>query len=62
MVSGPVILSLSIMTIFAKKAGSQAINSHVLTGKNPCISQAIHVLLMHGFCILHISILGRHKK
>ena len=39
-----------------------AINSHVLTGKNPCINQAIHMLLMHGFCTLHIRILGRHKN
>ena len=34
----------------------------LLTGKNPCIYQAIHVLLMHGFCSLHIRILGRYKK
>ena len=27
----------------------QAINSHVLTDRNPCIKKAIHVLLMHGF-------------
>ena len=32
---------------------SHAINSHVLTGKNPCINTAIHVLLMHGFCTLY---------
>ena len=37
----------------AVNAVSHAINRHVLTGKNPCINQAIHVLLMHGFCTLH---------
>ena len=47
--------------IIAYKPVSHAINSHVLTGKNPCINQAIYVLLMHGFCTLHIRILGRHK-
>ena len=36
-------------------------NNHVLTGKNTCINQAIHMLLMHGFCTLHIHILGHHK-
>ena len=30
-----------------------SINSHILTGKNPCINQAIHLLLMQGFCKLH---------
>ena len=34
---------------------------HVLTDKNPYINKAIHVLLMHGFCTLHILILGRNK-
>ena len=48
--------------IVAYKAMSHAINSLVLTDKNPCINQAIHVLLMHGFCTLHIRILGRHKN
>ena len=43
-------------------AVSHAINSHVLTNKNPCINQAIHVLLMYGFCTLHIRILGHHKN
>ena len=38
------------------------INSHVLTGKNPCINQAIHVLLMRGLCTLHMRILGHQKK
>ena len=28
---------------------SHAINSHVLTGKNQCINQPIHALLMHSF-------------
>ena len=28
---------------------SHAIRSHVLTGKNPCINQAIHLLLMNSF-------------
>ena len=45
-----------------KKAVSHSINSHVLTGKNPSINQAIHVLLMHGFYTLHMRILGRHKN
>ena len=54
---------LSFLTyIIALKSMSHAINSHVLTDKNPCINQAIHVLLMHGFCALHIRILGRHKN
>ena len=35
---------------------SHTINSHVLTGRNPCINKAIHVLLKHGFVVLHISI------
>ena len=43
------------------KTVSHAINSHVLTCKKPCINQAIHVLLMHGFCTLHICILGRQN-
>ena len=30
--------------------------------QNPCINQAIHVLLMHSFGTLHIRILGRHKN
>ena len=50
-----------ITILLHKKAVSHAINSHVLTGKNPCINQAIHLLSMHGFCTLHIRILGRHK-
>ena len=41
---------------------SHAINSHVLIDKNPCINLAIHVLLMHGFCTLHIHILGCPKN
>ena len=41
---------------------SHAINDHVLTGKKTCNNEAIHVLLMHGFCSLHIRILGRHKN
>ena len=32
------------------------------TDKNPCINQAIHVLLMHGFCTLHKRILGPHRN
>ena len=35
-----------------------AIYSHVSNGTNPCINKAIHVLLMHGFGVLRISILG----
>ena len=41
---------------------SHAINSHVLTGTNPCINKAIHVLLMHRFAVLRISILGPTQK
>ena len=44
------------------KPVSHAIDSHVLPGKNPCINQAIYVLLMHGFSTLHMRILGRHKN
>ena len=40
---------------------SHAINSYVLPDKNPCINQAIHALLMHGFSTLHIRILGVTK-
>ena len=28
----------------------------------PCINQAMHVLLMHSFCTLHIHILGLSKS
>ena len=35
--------------IGSKIAVSHAINSHVLTDKHPCISQAINVLLMYGY-------------
>ena len=41
---------------------SLAINSHVLTGTNPCINKAIHVLLMHRFVVLRISIPGPTQK
>ena len=34
------------------------INSHVLIGTNPCINKAIHVLSIHGFAVLSISIPG----
>ena len=34
------------------------ITSKVLTGTNPCINKAIHVLLINGFAVLRISILG----
>ena len=49
------VISLSDATscdkiLLHKKAVSHAINSQVLPSKNPCINQAIHVLLMHGFC------------
>ena len=40
---------------------SQAFNSHVITGKNPWINHAIHVLLMHTLCTLYIRILGSAK-
>ena len=56
-----IIILNTCFIIFSQKAVSQAINSHVLTGKNPCINQAIHMLLMHIFCTLHIRILGHHK-
>ena len=32
------------------------IYNHVLTGRNPCINTAIHMLLIHGFAVLRISI------
>ena len=38
---------------------SHAINSRVLTSTNPFINTAMHVLLMHGFAVLRISIPGR---
>ena len=46
------------------------IKSRVARYQRPCfnwqkpnsINQAFHVLLMHGFCTLHIRILGRHKN
>ena len=41
---------------FRKKTVLHAINSHVLTSTNPCINKAIHVLVMHGFAVLRISI------
>ena len=41
--------------IGGREAVSDAINSHVLTGKTPCINQAINVLLMHGFYTTNIS-------
>ena len=37
---------------------SHAINSHVLTRTNPCINKAIHVLLIHGYAVLSMSIPG----
>ena len=47
--------------IIAQKAVSHVIISHVLTRTNPCINKARHVLLKHGFAVVLISILGRHK-
>ena len=38
-----------------------AIGSHILTDKNPCINQAVLMLLIHDFYTLHIRILGRNK-
>ena len=52
--------SLSVIT--ALKAVSHAINSHVLTGTNPCFNKAIHVLLIHGLAVLPISIPGLSQK
>ena len=34
------------------------INRHVLTSTNPCLNNTIHVLLIHGFVVLRISIPG----
>ena len=53
----PSLLAQAISTKFAWRS-PHAINSHVLTGTNPCINKAIHVLLMHGFVVLRISIPG----
>ena len=39
-----------------------AINALLLITGKACINEAIHVLLMHGFCTLHIPILGRQKS
>ena len=50
-----------LIGVIALDAVPHAIISHVLTAKNPCINQAIYVLLMHCFCTLHIRILGRHE-
>ena len=50
------------IVIVAQKGMSHAINSHVSTGKNPCINQAMHTLLMGGFCTLNICILDCHKN
>ena len=49
---------LTLTIIIASKAISQSINRHVLTGTNPCINKAIHVLLMHNFLTLRIRTLG----
>ena len=57
----PLIVGIFKHSVLHKKL-SQAFNSHVLTGKNPCINQVIHVLLMHSFYTLQIRILGRHRK
>ena len=56
------IYNMTLKLLFASKAVSHAISSHVLTCKKTCIKRAIYVLLMHGFCTLHIHILGRHKN
>ena len=45
-----------------KKPCRTLLTAMFFTIKTPCINQALHVLLMHGFCILHIRILGHHKK
>ena len=41
---------------------SHAINKHDLTDTNPCINQAIHVLLIHSFVVLHMCIPGPSQK
>ena len=40
------------------KSVSQAFNSHVSSSTNPCISKAIHMLLMHEFGSLNALVLG----
>ena len=47
---------------YFKKAVSQAINSNVGTGTDPCINNAIYVVFTHGFAVLRISILGASRK
>ena len=38
---------------------SHVVNSHFCTSINPCLNQAIHVLLMHSFLLtLGIRIMG----
>ena len=56
------LIRMKIITIIAfKSCVERYINSHVLLAI-PCINQAIHVLLMHGFCTLHVRILGLRKN
>ena len=50
------------MTVDSVRHIPQDIYSHVLTGTNPCINQAIHDMFMHDFFFtLPIRVLGRHK-
>ena len=48
-----------------KKLCRTLLTAIFFTCKNPCIKQAIHLLLMNDFCTLHtlhVRILGRHKN
>ena len=44
-----------IQIIIALKALLHTVNSHVLIDTNPCINKTVHILLIHGFEVLHIS-------
>ena len=50
-----------LRVILALKDVSHAIYSHALSGTNPCINKAIHMLLIYGFAVLRISILDGYK-
>ena len=43
------------------KAVSYTINSHALTGENPCVNKGFHVLLMHGKVIFNMIVPGSLK-
>ena len=46
--------------IIAKQSVLHAFNNYVLTGINPYINRAIHMLLMHGFGTLNMLVLGQY--